>query len=147
MPETRPAARGDLASLMDLYHMAEVSSTAQPEERVQQIWDKLLVNDGVTVFVSVMAQKVIASCVLINLLRGGQQHGFLENVVTHPDFRGQGYGGSVVKAALAAAWAEDCYHVLLQSGRKDPQVHRFYERQGFEPGIRTGYVMRRPTEN
>jgi hypothetical protein len=27
-----------------------------------------------------------------NLLRGGRHHGFLENVVTHPELRGQGHG-------------------------------------------------------
>jgi GNAT superfamily N-acetyltransferase len=79
-----------------------------------------------------------------NLLRAGRGHAFLENVVTHQDFRGQGYGRAVVQAALAKAWAEDCYHVLLQSGRADPRVHRFYESCGFEPGVRVGYVARRP---
>jgi hypothetical protein len=49
-----------------------------------------------------------------------------------------------VRAALAAAWTKDCYHVLLQSGRADPRVHRFYESCGFEPGLRIGYVARRP---
>ena len=43
------------------------------------------------------------------------------------------HGGAVIEAALAAAWANDCYHVLLQTGRQDARVHRFYERCGFEP--------------
>jgi GNAT superfamily N-acetyltransferase len=92
--------------------------------------------------------RLAATCMLVtapNLLRGGRGHAFLENVVTHRDFRGQGYGRAVVQAALARAWAEDCYHVLLQSGRADPRVHRFYESCGFEPGVRIGYVERRPT--
>ncbi len=81
-----------------------------------------------------------------NLLRAGQRHGFLENIVTHPGFRGQGHGRAVVHGALSAAWAKDCYHVLLQSGRKDPRVHRFYQRCGFEPGLRVGYVAHRPAK-
>jgi hypothetical protein len=32
------------------------------------------------------------------------------------------------------------HQVLLQSGRKDPSVHRFYECCGFEPGSCTAYV-------
>ena len=79
-----------------------------------------------------------------NLLRSGRQHAFLENVVTHPDFRGRGLGRAVVLAALAAAWEQDCHHVFLQSGRDDPRVHRFYEGCGFEPGLRTAYVAKRP---
>ena len=67
-------------------------------------------------------------------LRGGRRHGFLENVVTHPVHRGQGRGRAVVQAALAEAWARDCWHVLLQSGRKDPAVHVFSRAEflGFE---------------
>jgi GNAT superfamily N-acetyltransferase len=64
-------------------------------------------------------------------LRSGRQHAFLENVVTHPQFRGRGYGRAVVLAALAVAWQQDCHHAFLQSGRADPWVHRFYERCGF----------------
>jgi GNAT superfamily N-acetyltransferase len=77
------------------------------------------------------------------VLRQGGCHGFLENVVTHPDFRGRGHGSAVVTAALAQAWADNCHHVLMQSGRTDPGVHRFYERLGFIPGRRTAYVILR----
>ena len=38
----------------------------------------------------------------------------------------------------------DAVEVLLQSGRKNPRVHRFYESCGFEPGVRTAYVANRP---
>jgi GNAT superfamily N-acetyltransferase len=133
---------------LDLFEASEVSAVAQPRERAERIWAETLVRDGVTVFVSDAADRLAATCMLItapNLLRGGRGHAFLENVVTHRDFRGQGYGRAVVQAALARAWVEDCYHVLLQSGRADPRVHRFYESCGFEPGVRIGYVARRPT--
>jgi GNAT superfamily N-acetyltransferase len=78
-----------------------------------------------------------------NLLRAGRRHGFLENVVTHPDLRGRGHGKTVVVAALEQAWAADCHHVLLQSGRADPRVHAFYEGLGFRPGRRVAYVAMR----
>jgi len=49
-----------------------------------------------------------------------------------------------VQAALAHAWTAGCHHVLMQSGRADPGVHRFYEARGFQPGLRTAYVAVRP---
>jgi GNAT superfamily N-acetyltransferase len=107
-----------------------------------------MLSDGaVAVLVSAVDAKIVATCMLItapNLLRSGKRHGFLENVVTHPDFQGLGHGRAVVQAALVEAWSRDCHHVLMQSGRKDPRVHRFYQRCGFEPGIRVGYVAHRP---
>ena len=50
----------------------------------------------------------------------------------------------MIAAALTEAWRKDCHHVLMQSGRKDPRVHRFYEACGFVPGLRIGYVAHRP---
>ena len=108
---------------------------------------QMLSDHGVAVFVSAVDAQIVATCMLItapNLLRAGRWHGFLENVATHPGFGGQGHGRAVVGAALAEAWTRDCHHVLMQSGRQDPRVHRFYQRCGFEPGLRVGYVARRP---
>ena len=147
MPVARLAQPADLASLLELFRVAEVSASAEPIERAEQIWLEMLSHQGVAVFVSAIDARIVATCMLItapNILRAGRRHGFLENVVTHPEFRGRGRGRAVVDAALAAAWSKDCYHVLLQSGRKDPRVHRFYQRCGFEPGLRIGYVARRP---
>ena len=149
MPNARLAHAADLASLLDLYRVSEVSSNAEPIERAEQIWLETLSSNDVAVFVSAVDTQIVATCMLItapNLLRAGRRHGFLENVVTHPGFRGQGHGRAVVEAALAAAWSRDCYHVLMQSGRQDPRVHRFYQGCGFEPGLRVGYVARRPIQ-
>jgi GNAT superfamily N-acetyltransferase len=149
MPIARTATNADLKPLLDLFRVSEVSSTVEPLDQAQHVWCQTLSHDGVTVFVSETEAKIVATCMLItapNLLRNGRGHGFLENVVTHPAFRGRGYGRAVVQAALSKAWAMGCYHVLLQSGRKDPRVDSFYERCGFEPGLRVGYVARCPLE-
>jgi GNAT superfamily N-acetyltransferase len=149
MPDARRAVTSDLDFLLALFRASEVSAHAEPRERAEEIWSETLWRDGVTVFVSEDDAKIVASCMLItapNLLRSGRQHGFLENVVTHPDFQGKGHGSAVVRAALTAAWESDCHHVLLQSGRGDPRVHRFYERCGFRPGLRIGYVAQRPSD-
>jgi GNAT superfamily N-acetyltransferase len=146
MPTARLARESDLAALLALFRVSDVSAAAGPQDAAD-ILSGILARDDLAVFVSTAGGGIVATCMLItapNLLRGGRRHGFLENVVTHPDFQGQGHGRAVVAAALADAWAKDCHHVLLQSGRKDPRVHRFYERCGFEPGLRVGYVARRP---
>jgi len=147
MPSARLAQAADLIPLLELYRASEVSATAEPIERAEQIWREILSNKSVAVFVSTMDARIAASCMLIsapNLLRSGRQHAFLENVVTHPELRGRGHGRAAVEAALAEAWIRNCHHVLMQSGRADPRVHRFYQLCGFEPGHRIGYVVRRP---
>lgn len=147
MPNARLATFADLEPFLDLFRASEVSAVVEPIEAAQDIWRRTLDHDGVWAFVSDAGSRIVATCMLItapNLLRSGRGHGFLENVVTHPACRGRGHGGAVVRAALDQAWVAGCHHVLLQSGRKDPAVHRFYERCGFEPGVRIGYVAHRP---
>jgi GNAT superfamily N-acetyltransferase len=135
-----------LPSLLALFAVSEVSAAAELR-RAEIIWQETLAQPGVHVFVSDDRDRIAATCMLItapNLLRGGKQHGFLENVMTHPELRGHGHGKAVVRAALAHAWASNCHHVLMQSGRADPRVHVFYEGLGFKPGVRVAYVATRP---
>src|SRR5450755_1217619 len=142
----RLASVADLPSLLALFQVSEVSSVAEPPERAERIWGETLAYPGVRVFVSDDGDRIAATCTLVtapNLLRAGRRHGFLENVVTHPELRGAGHGKAVVRAALEYAWSSDCYHVLMQSGRADPRVHSFYEGLGFKPGLRVGYVAAR----
>ena len=67
--------------------------------------------------------------------------------MTHDTYQRRGHRSAVVQAALETAWAQDCFHVMLQSGREDPEVHRFYERNGFEGGLRIGYVAQCPADS
>ena len=147
MPIARLALSSDLTLLLALFAESEVSRAAEPGECAERSWHETLARPGVYVFVSDERDRIAATCMLItapNLLRNGRPHGFLENVVTHPDFQGRGHGRAVVEAALAQAWVSDCHHVLMQSGRTDPRVHAFYEGLGFVPGLRVGYVAKRP---
>ena len=148
MPLARTAIIEDLGALLDLFRVSDVSAPIEPLERARDIWRQTLGHNGVTIFVSEVEAKIVATCMLItapNLLRSGRSHAFLENVVAHPAYQSQGHGRAVVEAALAKAWSADCHHVMMQSGRVDPRVHRFYERCGFKPGLRTAYVAQRPS--
>jgi hypothetical protein len=90
LPEGRLAQPSDLERLHDLFRASEVSSTAQSDQ-TEKIWSETLTRKGIAIFVSDVGSRIVATCMLItapNLLRGGRAHGFLENVVTHPEFRG-----------------------------------------------------------
>ena len=147
-PCARLACPKDLSGILHLFEASKVSRPVEPRSRADEIWLTTLNRTGVSVFVSEAVRSIVATCMLIvapNLLRGGRQHGFIENVVTHPNFRGRGHGSAVLAAALDQAWQHDCHHVLLQSGRADECVHAFYEKAGFVPGLRTGYAAVRPS--
>ena len=146
MPSARVASDVDLEALLELFRVSNAGPIIKSVKRARRVWHQLLRHDGMTVFVSEADCRILAACTLLtapNLLQGGRGHAFIENVVTHPDFKGDGHTRAVVRAALAKAWRMDCDHVLLQSSEGDVRLNRFYERCGFRTGSGTTYVARR----
>ena len=144
----RLAESQDLPSLLALYRESGFSDPASDNEQ-PGIWQDILTREGVHVIVATLDAEIISTCTLItapNLLRGGQAHGFLENIATLPAHRRRGHGRRVIQFALATAWETGCFQVLLQSGKSDPGVHAFYRSLGFEPDLRTAYACRRPED-
>jgi GNAT superfamily N-acetyltransferase len=137
----------ELASLLSLYHLLRTSDLELPiTEKVQQLWQRILSDHHLGYLVAEVAGQIVPTCTLAiipNLTRGARPYGLIENVVTHPDFRRKGLGTSVLKAALEMAWDQNCYKVMLLTGRKDEATLRFYQQAGFEAGVKTGFVARR----
>ena len=66
--------------------------------------------------------RLVASCsinLVANLTRGCRPFALIENVVTHSEHRGRGYGQALLAHAQAFAWGQGCYKVMLMTGRKD----------------------------
>ncbi len=64
--------------------------------------------------------------------------------MTHADHRGQGWGKALLAHALAYAWNQGCYKVMLMTGRKDEATLAFYERAGFDRHGKQAFVARAP---
>src|SRR5260370_37877481 len=120
---TRRAVSADLGSLLELYLHLNPDTPTLSADKAQEMWAELLSGPRFSVFVSVLDERIVATCTLAtvpNLMRGGRPHALIENVVTHQDFRRQGHGRAVISAALDAAWGEGAHHVMPLTGRKDP---------------------------
>lgn len=151
MQLARRAVATDLSSLLKLYLHLNPDMPRLANDRAEKIWSEILSRPGVKLFVCPLGSRLISTCMLItspNLMRRGSPHGFIENVVTHRDFRRQGYGKAVISAAFDAAWHDGCDNVMLLTGRgrTDPGVLRFYENCGFQAGIKTGFRALRPDD-
>jgi GNAT superfamily N-acetyltransferase len=79
--------------------------------------------------------------VIPNLTRGARPYGLIENVVTHQEYRGHGYGKALLAKALEFGWSQHCYKVMLMTGRKDA-THHFYESAGFESQSKKAFVAK-----
>lgn len=147
MPTVRPAIAADLTALLALYRHLNPEMPELAPEAAARIWRETLAQPGLTVFDAPVDDTLAATCTLItapNLMRGGAPYAFLENVVSHSDYRRRGFGQAVIDAALEAAWAQGCYQVMLLSGHQNASAHAFYRSCGFTADHKAGFVIRRP---
>jgi GNAT superfamily N-acetyltransferase len=108
-------------------------------------WAAILNNPALHYIVARADGKVVSTCALTivpNLTRSARPYGLIENVVTHPGYRRRGIGTQVLEYALAIAWNQNCYKVMLMTGSKQESTMRFYEGAGFVRGEKTGFVAR-----
>ena len=141
----RQARKDDLPALLELFrHLhADDPSLSPDDSRVRQLWVDMLADANLLCFVAEAAGRVVSTCTLTivpNLTRGMRPYSLIENVVTHPEYRGRGFASAVIRHAMDAAWQANCYKVMLLTGSKDDAVLGFYESLGFARGQKTGFV-------
>ncbi|MDY6965703.1 MAG: GNAT family N-acetyltransferase [Halobacteriota archaeon] len=141
----REACRHELPHILELYKDLHIKDDPLPEEsELKRIWDDIYENPLLKYLVLESEGEIVSTCALSiipNLTRGARPYGLIENVVTKKKYQGKGFGTSIVKHALKTAWELNCYKVMLLTSRKDEKVHRFYEKAGFEKGVKTGFVL------
>ena len=144
----RHLQKNNLPELLALYEHLHVSDAEMPSHTTaKNVWCELLGSEYFTYYGVFVNENLVSSCtlsVIPNLTRACSPYGLIENVVTHADHRRKGYATSLLHAAVDSAWSAGCYKVMLLSGRKDAETLRFYERAGFEPHAKQGFVLSRP---
>ncbi len=146
MSETiRLIQHDELAKLLDLYkqlHPEDPAVTNDPSLR--SLWDEIYSDPYLHYLVVEADGQIISSCCLAiikNLTRSLRPYGIIEHVITHTEFRNQGYGTKLLQHAVSIAKENNCYKVMLLSGSKNESTLRFYENAGFSRGIKTGFII------
>jgi GNAT superfamily N-acetyltransferase len=142
----RPAREAELGRIVELFALGAVPggapSTEDPDDlgpyraAWRDIVDGGIGRNGDVVLVAVLAGEVVGVCQLLvfrHLQARGGLCAELESVHVHPDHRGTGVGGALLREAIERARALGCYRVQLTSNAGRPDAHRFYERLGFVP--------------
>ncbi len=91
----------------------------------------------VTVFVARIAGRAVA----MGALRRFGDVGEVKRMYTRPEVQGQGIGGRILDAIVAAARAEGIGRLVLETGDRHQAAWRVYERAGFS---RCGPVLDYP---
>jgi len=141
--------REDLPGLMRLYSFFHPDKITPDEKNasVQRTWSTILSDPNQRYFGAEIEGQLVSTCLLTlipNLTHGCRSYGLIENVITDPDWRNRGLARQVLNHALNTAWQEDCYKVMLLTGSKTESTLRFYEKSGFKPNLKTGFVAYPP---
>lgn len=143
MATARTSNADELGDLLDLYRMLNPDDPELDPTEVRDQWEDMLANDDFEVLVVEHHDRLVATCVLSiapNLTRGGRPWAVVENVVTHEDYRGEGFGSQCLEYAATLAAERDCYKVMLLTGTEKPWKLDFYEACGFDRDDKTGFV-------
>ena len=138
----------DLPLLLGLYaHLHDHDDPPPSAAIAEAVWSEALANPRIKYFGGFVSGALVSSCTLTvipNLTRACRPYGVIENVVTHAAHRGQGWGRAILARALGYAWHQDCYKVMLLTGRKDEATQRFYEQAGFDRHDKQAFVAKPP---
>jgi GNAT superfamily N-acetyltransferase len=140
----REARKEDLDELLELYLYLHEESIPEHNEHLSKTWDMIINDPNHHIIINEIGGKIISSCVCViipNLSRNVRPYAFVENVVTHADYRKKGYAGECLAYAKKIALQENCYKMMLLTGSKRPETLRFYENAGYNSNDKTAFIQ------
>ncbi len=143
--KVRLIKKDDLDSLLSLYEYLHLDDPdIKVDANLEKEWDDIISNPDYFYIVAEEDGQLVSTCnltIIRNLTKQAKPFGFIENVVTHPDYRKNGYGTAVVKKAIEIAQEHNCHKLLLSTTRKDEDTMNFYKKAGFLQEEITGFIM------
>ena len=141
----REVNRDDLNALLELYLYLHEDSIPDQSEHLSRTWEQIINDPNHHIIVNEVDGKIVSSCVCViipNLTRNVRPYAFIENVVTHKDYRRRGLAQECLNFARDIALKENCYKMMLLTGSKDPNTLRFYEKAGYNSTEKTAFIQR-----
>ena len=140
----REARTEDLDALLELYLFLHEDSIPDHDLHMKDTWEKIISDPDHHLIVNETDGKIVSSCVCViipNLTRNVRPYAFVENVVTHQDYRGKGLATACLDYAREIARKENCYKMMLLTGSRNPKTLRFYESAGYNSSDKTAFIQ------
>ena len=140
----REIKENELNELLRLYTHLHESGVPENTENLQKIWKTICDDDNHHIIVCEEDDRLVSSCVCViipNLTRNIRPYAFVENVVTHKDYRGKGCATACLNYAREIAVRENCYKMMLLTGSKSESTLNFYKRAGYNCTDKTAFVQ------
>lgn len=140
----REANNEDLAELLQLYLFLHEEEIPEESEHLRATWNQIIKEKNYHILVNEIEGVLVSSCICViipNLTRGIRPYAFVENVVTHSDYRGKGYATECLNYAKKVAEDEQCYKMMLLTGSKRQSTLDFYRRAGYNSEDKTAFIQ------
>lgn len=140
----READKNDLDGILQLYLYLHEKSIPEDSEHLRNMWGSIINDKNHHMIVCEVEGKIVASCVCViipNLTRNVRPYAFIENVVTHGDYRKKGYATDCLNFARKIAEENNCYKMMLLTGSKEESTLNFYRNAGYNSSDKTAFIQ------
>ncbi|MBO5030354.1 MAG: GNAT family N-acetyltransferase [Lachnospiraceae bacterium] len=140
----REAREDELPAILELYLDLHEKSVPDITEHVKRTWKQIVQDENHHLIVKTADGRIVSSCVCViipNLTRTVRPYAFIENVVTHSDYRGKGYASECLNYAREIAKKQNCYKMMLLTGSKNQKTLDFYRNAGFNSEDKTAFIQ------
>ena len=140
----REAYKTDLKEILELYLSLHETNIPEETEHLQQTWEQIINDNNHHLIVHELDGRLVSSCVCViipNLTRNVRPYAFIENVVTHKEYRGRGYATACLNYARKIAEDNHCYKMMLLTGSKGQKTLDFYANAGYNSSDKTAFIQ------
>ena len=134
----------ELSELLELYTHLHELGIPENSGHLQRTWAAIMGDKNHHIIVCEVDGKLVSSCVCViipNLTRNVRPYAFIENVVTHADYRGKGYATACLNHARDLAVKADCYKMMLLTSSKSERTLNFYKQAGYNCTDKTAFIQ------
>ncbi len=140
----REARKEDLTELLNLYLFLHEDTVPENSRLLENTWKTIIEDENHHIIVNEVNGKIVSSCVCViipNLTRNLRPYAFIENVVTHEDYRGKGFASECLNYAKEIAIKNNCYKMMLLTGTKNEKTLNFYRNAGYNSEDKTAFIL------
>ena len=140
----REAKKEELKEILELYLYLHEDSVPEQSDHLSHTWKQILEDENHHLIVNERNGKIVSSCVCViipNWTRNVRPYAFVENVVTHSDFRGLGLATECLNYAKQIAQQNNCYKMMLLTGSKEEKTLNFYSHAGYNSTDKTAFIQ------
>lgn len=133
----------DMMGLLRLYTQLHDNKMPSKSDSLIDMWNKILQDENHHIIIGIEDNNIVSSCVLIvvpNFTHEQRPYAFIENVITHRDYRCRGFASKILHYAKSIATENNCYKIMLMTGSHEASTLRFYERAGYNKQDKTAFI-------